>query len=207
MPASDPARHARFAPAGRWSVNATSSSVAFSVKHMIITTLKSRFAQSPNRAIYVCGVCTLRQLRHIAAKTRGRGYPFVNLIQVEQPRFLRAAAQPRSRAAAGPTVVRPGFRADVAHHGPFGIAPARASCCLLGSSIEEQKVKLSARNQLAGTVIAINQGAAIANVELDVQGQRLVASITVEAVEELDLRPGTAIIAVIKASDVIIATS
>jgi molybdopterin-binding protein len=67
-------------------------------------------------------------------------------------------------------------------------------------------VKLSARNQLRGTVRSINEGAAIANVELDVQGQRLVASITVEAVRELGLTPGSEVTAVIKASDVILAS-
>jgi molybdopterin-binding protein len=66
-------------------------------------------------------------------------------------------------------------------------------------------MKLSARNQLAGTVTGINSGEAIANVELDVSGQRLVASITVEAVRELGLQEGSRITAVIKASDVIIA--
>ena len=65
-------------------------------------------------------------------------------------------------------------------------------------------MQLSARNQLAGTVVGINQGEAIANVELDVAGQRLVASITVEAVQQLGLQPGTEIVAVIKASDVMI---
>jgi molybdopterin-binding protein len=67
-------------------------------------------------------------------------------------------------------------------------------------------VKLSARNQLTGTVVAINKGEAIANVELDVAGQRLVASITVEAVDDLALQPRTEIVAVIKASDVMVAT-
>jgi molybdopterin-binding protein len=67
-------------------------------------------------------------------------------------------------------------------------------------------VKLSARNQLAGTVTAVHRGEAIANVVLDVAGQRLVASITVEAVSDLGLREGTPVTAVIKASDVIIAT-
>ncbi len=67
-------------------------------------------------------------------------------------------------------------------------------------------MKLSARNKLSGTVVAINKGDAIANVELDVAGQRLVASVTVEAVHELGLEPGSEVIAVIKASDVIIAT-
>ena len=68
-------------------------------------------------------------------------------------------------------------------------------------------MKLSARNQLAGTVVSINQGEAIANVELNVAGQRLVASITVEAVQELGLETGTEIVAVIKASDVMIAVN
>ena len=66
-------------------------------------------------------------------------------------------------------------------------------------------MRLSARNQLQGTVRSINQGAAIANVELDVQGQRLVASVTVEAVQELGLAEGDRVTAVIKASDVILA--
>jgi molybdopterin-binding protein len=66
-------------------------------------------------------------------------------------------------------------------------------------------LKLSARNQLSGTVTAINRGEAIANVVLDVAGQRLVASITVEAVEELGLSEGSEVTAIIKASDVILA--
>ena len=68
-------------------------------------------------------------------------------------------------------------------------------------------MKLSARNQLDGTVRGIRRGEAIANVELDVNGKRLVASITVEAVEELGLAEGSAVTAVIKASDVMLATA
>ena len=68
-------------------------------------------------------------------------------------------------------------------------------------------MKVSARNQLAGTVVSINKGEAIANVELNVAGQRLVASITVEAVKELGLETGTEVVAVIKASDVMIGIS
>ena len=66
-------------------------------------------------------------------------------------------------------------------------------------------MKLSARNQLSGTVTSINEGAAIANVELDVAGQRLVASITLEAARELGLEEGKAVTAIVKASDVILA--
>ncbi len=66
-------------------------------------------------------------------------------------------------------------------------------------------MKLSARNQLRGTVRRVEAGAAIANVEVDVQGQRVIASITVEAVRELGLTEGQDVIAVVKASDVMLA--
>jgi molybdopterin-binding protein len=67
-------------------------------------------------------------------------------------------------------------------------------------------MKLSARNQLKGSVTSVHKGEAIANVVLDVAGQRLVASITVEAADELGLSQGSQVTAIIKASDVIIAT-
>ena len=67
-------------------------------------------------------------------------------------------------------------------------------------------MRLSARNQIPARITSINTGEAIANVELDAGGTRLVASITVEAVRQLGLAEGAQVIAVIKASDVIIAT-
>ena len=67
-------------------------------------------------------------------------------------------------------------------------------------------MKISARNQLEGTVQSITRGEAIANVSLDVAGQRLVASITVEAVEDLRLSEGSRVTAIVKASDVMLAT-
>jgi molybdopterin-binding protein len=66
-------------------------------------------------------------------------------------------------------------------------------------------VKLSARNKLAGTVSDVHRGEAIANVAIDVSGTRVVASITVEAVEELGLTEGSKVTAIVKASDVILA--
>jgi len=68
-------------------------------------------------------------------------------------------------------------------------------------------MKLSARNQIPARVTSINSGEAIANVELDAGGVRLVASVTVEAVRELGLAEGSQVTAVIKASDVIVATN
>ena len=51
-------------------------------------------------------------------------------------------------------------------------------------------MQLSARNQIPARVTGINAGEAIANVELEANGVRLVASITVEAVRELGLADG-----------------
>ncbi|HEX3711983.1 MAG TPA: TOBE domain-containing protein [Trebonia sp.] len=65
-------------------------------------------------------------------------------------------------------------------------------------------MKLSARNQIPATVTAITAGEATANIELDASGSRLVASITVEAANELKLAPGSKVTAVIKASDVML---
>jgi molybdopterin-binding protein len=67
-------------------------------------------------------------------------------------------------------------------------------------------MKLSARNVLSGTVKAVTKGATTAHVELTVGGAVITAAITNEAVEELGLRPGMQASAVIKASDVIVAT-
>lgn len=67
-------------------------------------------------------------------------------------------------------------------------------------------MKISARNQIRGTVRGIRRGEAIANVELDVGGNRIVASITTEAVDELGIAEGSEVTAVIKASDVMLAT-
>ena len=68
-------------------------------------------------------------------------------------------------------------------------------------------MKLSARNQIPARITAINSGEAIANVELDAGGIRLVASITVEAVRQLGLSEGANVTAIIKASDVIVAAN
>ena len=68
-------------------------------------------------------------------------------------------------------------------------------------------MQLSARNQIPARITAIKSGEAIANVELDAGGTRLVASITVEAVKQLGLTQGAEVTAVIKASDVIVAVS
>jgi molybdopterin-binding protein len=65
-------------------------------------------------------------------------------------------------------------------------------------------MKISARNQLPATVTDITEGPATAVVELDCNGMRLVASITVEAAHELGIAKGRAVTAIVKASDVML---
>jgi molybdopterin-binding protein len=60
-------------------------------------------------------------------------------------------------------------------------------------------MKLSARNKIPARVTGITYGEAIANVELDAGGSRLVSSITVEAVKELGLAEGKEVTIIVKA--------
>jgi molybdopterin-binding protein len=66
-------------------------------------------------------------------------------------------------------------------------------------------MKLSARNQVPAKVVAITEGDVIANVQMDANGQRITASITVQAVRELGIAEGSEVIAIVKASDVMVA--
>jgi molybdopterin-binding protein len=66
-------------------------------------------------------------------------------------------------------------------------------------------VKLSARNQIAGTVKSVKPGATTTHVTIEVSPTVIItASITNEAAEELQLKVGMAATAVIKASDVMV---
>ena len=67
-------------------------------------------------------------------------------------------------------------------------------------------MKLSARNVIAGTIVEVRKGQTTAHVRLDIGGQVITASITNEAVDEMKLANGQKAHAVIKASDVMIAT-
>jgi molybdopterin-binding protein len=63
-------------------------------------------------------------------------------------------------------------------------------------------MKLSARNQLAGTVVSVVKGQTTAHVRVDVGGGKIItSSITNEAVDDLGLVVGDTVTAVIKSSD------
>jgi len=66
-------------------------------------------------------------------------------------------------------------------------------------------MKLSARNQLKGTVASIKEGAVNAIVVVDIGGgNKLTATISMDAVSELGLKVGSPAIAVIKATSVMV---
>ncbi|MFJ9676146.1 molybdopterin-binding protein [Streptomyces sp. NPDC101221] len=68
-------------------------------------------------------------------------------------------------------------------------------------------MSLSIRNQLPGTVTAVTPGEAMATVRVRLSGgQDLTAAITRESAEDLALSPGTAVRALVKSTEVALAT-
>jgi molybdopterin-binding protein len=65
-------------------------------------------------------------------------------------------------------------------------------------------MQLSARNQLKGTVKAVTLGTLTAEVVIDIGGQEVVSTITKNSAERLGLAAGDAVVAIIKASEVLI---
>ena len=66
-------------------------------------------------------------------------------------------------------------------------------------------MKLSARNQISGTIVAITPGAVNGTVKVDIGGGTIVtASITEDAIADLALAEGDAVTVIVKASDVMI---
>jgi molybdopterin-binding protein len=72
--------------------------------------------------------------------------------------------------------------------------------------IKEDAVNISARNAIKGKIKLIQKGATTAHVLIDIGSSVITASITNEAVDALKLTAGQEAYAVIKASDVMVAT-
>lgn len=66
-------------------------------------------------------------------------------------------------------------------------------------------MKISARNQIKGVITEIKPGVVTARVILDIGGgNRLSSVITMESVQELNLKPGDVVYAIIKSTEVMI---
>jgi molybdopterin-binding protein len=73
-------------------------------------------------------------------------------------------------------------------------------------SVVRYGVQISARNQLAGVIASIEDGAVMSIVVIRLPGgEELVSSITKDSVDRLDLEVGQQATAIIKSTDVMIA--
>jgi molybdopterin-binding protein len=69
----------------------------------------------------------------------------------------------------------------------------------------ENMMKISARNQIRGTVVSVTPGAVNGTVKVDIgSGNVVTSSITEEAIADLGLAAGDAVTILVKASDVLI---
>jgi len=90
--------------------------------------------------------------------------------------------------------------------GSEAIALIKASSVLLG--LPDPALRLSARNQFPGTVIQVTKGAVNADVRIKLDGGSVMSAVvTLESVAALGLQEGVAVVAVVKASSVILGTS
>jgi molybdate transport system regulatory protein len=84
------------------------------------------------------------------------------------------------------------------------IAMVKASAVLLATGLADARV--STRNRLEGTVLAVRPGAVNAEVTVEAAGGlQVVAIVTQASVDALGLEPGSAVTALVMASDVILA--
>jgi molybdopterin-binding protein len=65
-------------------------------------------------------------------------------------------------------------------------------------------MKISGRNKLQATVKEVVKGAVMAKVVLDYKGDELVSVITVDSVNDLDLKPGDQVTALVKATEMMV---
>lgn len=93
----------------------------------------------------------------------------------------------------------------------MGLAPGREAIALIKSSMVllakgGDGLRTSARNQIRGVIVQVEEGAVNCEVVLEIgPAKTLVATVTRESADELDLRTGEPATALIKASHVILA--
>ncbi len=101
--------------------------------------------------------------------------------------------------------------AATSEHGPAEIEGADLAG--LAVSLSEQPDRddtrasaVSARNRLAGIVVAVKKDAVMAQVDMICGPYRLVSLLSTEAADELALEPGSRIVASVKSTNVVVET-
>jgi molybdopterin-binding protein len=83
------------------------------------------------------------------------------------------------------------------------ITSGEKTCFFNGEELPN--MRMSARNQLKGTVKDVKKGAVMAEVVVTLpDGQEIVSAITLGSAQELDLKAGDSVIAIIKSTEVMI---
>lgn len=65
-------------------------------------------------------------------------------------------------------------------------------------------MKMSARNKLQGTVKEVVKGTVMAKVVIDYKGDEIVSAITIDAANDLGLKAGDAVTALVKSTEVMV---
>ncbi|HEY3424781.1 MAG TPA: TOBE domain-containing protein [Negativicutes bacterium] len=65
-------------------------------------------------------------------------------------------------------------------------------------------MKISGRNKLQATVKEVVKGDVMAKVVMDYKGDELVAAITIDSVDDLGLKPGDKVTALVKATEMMV---
>lgn len=93
----------------------------------------------------------------------------------------------------------------------LNLAEGEKACAIIKASNvmfalgDEPITTISARNQLAGTVVSVREGAVNGHVVIELaDGNEVTGSITNEAIDSLGLAKGTRALAIIKSTDVIV---
>ncbi len=126
-------------------------------------------------------------LARSSLSSSGRGY--VNLLNLAAPEDLGRLLQYHWGRV--PLIV---VKTDIPAAGQFALS---SRDILL---FKKHPEAASARNMLACTVRRMYETEWLTGVELDCQGQTLIAEIVPQSVEEMDIRPGSEVVAVFKAS-------
>jgi molybdate transport system regulatory protein len=109
----------------------------------------------------------------------------------------------------GDEIIKAGITMDAIEslglkEGATAYAVIKASNVMFAAG-SERVANLSARNQIAGKVVEVKEGAVNGHVAIEANGVTIKGSITNEAIESLGLEVGSDAVAIIKSTDVMVA--
>ena len=160
------------------------------------------FADNPQEALD-----TLKTLRRIEMNLSARNVWFGQIVSIEQGAVNSVINMQLKGGDMISSVITDNSKKRLGlEQGKEAMAIVKASSVLLSSAIDPEKI--SARNILTGTISNITSGAVNDEVTIDLPGGSTVtAIITSASVKRLGLMTGHEISAIIKASDVLLATT